>query len=103
MRTAEAHLRRGVGTRILKHLLDKARRRSYRQLSLETGSMDAFAPARRLYERFGFEECPFRRLLPRPLQRLYDPAPMRKNGPPEPSARFAVRFRSHERRSPEPW
>ena len=58
MRTAEAHLRDGVGTRILKHLLDEARRRSYRQLSLETGSMDAFAPARRLYERFGLEECP---------------------------------------------
>lgn len=58
MRTAEAHLRRGVGARILKHLIDEARRRSYRRLSLETGSMDAFAPARRLYERFGFEECP---------------------------------------------
>ena len=58
MRTAETHLRRGVGTRILEHLIDEARRRSYRWLSLETGSMDAFAPARRLYERFGFKECP---------------------------------------------
>ena len=58
MRTAEAHLRQGVGTRILEHLLAEARPRSYRRLSLETGSMEAFAPARRLYERFGFEECP---------------------------------------------
>ena len=58
MRTAEAHLRQGVGTRILEHLLTEARSRSYRRLSLETGSMEAFAPARRLYERFGFEECP---------------------------------------------
>ena len=58
MRTAEAHLRQGVGTRILEHLLAEARSRSYRRLSLETGSMEAFAPARRLYERFGFEECP---------------------------------------------
>ena len=58
MRTAEAHLRQGVGTRILEHLLSEARSRSYRRLSLETGSMEAFAPARRLYERFGFEECP---------------------------------------------
>ena len=58
MRTAEAHLRQGVGTRILEHLLAEARSRSYRRLSLETGSMEAFAPARRLYERFDFEECP---------------------------------------------
>lgn len=27
------------------------------RLSLETGSMEAFAPAWRLYERFGFEDC----------------------------------------------
>ena len=58
MRTAEAHLRRGVGARILEHLIAEARRRLYRRLSLETGSMDAFTPARRLYERFGFEACP---------------------------------------------
>ena len=58
MRTARAHLRRGVGARILEHLIEEGRRRFYRRLSLETGSMEAFAPARRLYERFGFEECP---------------------------------------------
>ena len=57
MRTAETHLRRGVGTRILEHLIEEARRRSYRRLSLETGSMAAFEPARRLYARFGFEPC----------------------------------------------
>jgi len=28
------------------------------QLSLETGSYDAFTPARSLYARFGFDECP---------------------------------------------
>ena len=55
MRTAEAHLRRGIGARILEHLLGEARRRGYRRLSLETGSMEAFAPARRLYERL---PCP---------------------------------------------
>ena len=58
MRTADAHLRRGVGARVLEHLIEEARRRSYRRLSLETGSMEAFAPARRLYARYGFEECP---------------------------------------------
>ena len=57
MRTAEAHLRRGVGSRILERLIEEARSRSYRRLSLETGSMEAFAAARRLYARFGFEPC----------------------------------------------
>ncbi len=57
MRTATPHLRKGVAARLLQHILDEARRRGYRRLSLETGSMDAFAPARQLYARFGFEYC----------------------------------------------
>jgi len=58
MRTASAHLRQGVATRLMAHLLDEAERRRYERLSLETGSMAAFAPARNLYARFGFEPCP---------------------------------------------
>lgn len=54
MHTAEAHRGRGVAARLLAHLLAEARRRGYRRLSLETGSMAAFAPARALYERAGF-------------------------------------------------
>ena len=57
MRTAEKHLRRGVAAALLEHIIRTARRRGYRRLSLETGSMAAFAPARALYERFGFEYC----------------------------------------------
>ena len=57
MRTASGHLRKGVAARLLEHLLGEATRRGYLQLSLETGSMEAFAPARRLYGRFGFEAC----------------------------------------------
>lgn len=57
MRTATAHLRKGVAARMLAHILDEARRRAYRRLSLETGSMDAFLPARRLYESRGFRYC----------------------------------------------
>jgi putative acetyltransferase len=34
-----------------------ARSRRYARLSLETGSQDAFAPARRLYESYGFRHC----------------------------------------------
>jgi putative acetyltransferase len=57
MRTAAAHRGRGVGRAMLEHIIAEARARSYRRLSLETGSMDAFMPARRLYERFGFSYC----------------------------------------------
>lgn len=36
----------------------EARRRGYARLSLETGTQDSFARARRLYERHGFVGCP---------------------------------------------
>ena len=54
MHTAQKHRRRGVAARLLVHIIGEARSRSYRRLSLETGSMDAYAPARALYARFGF-------------------------------------------------
>ena len=57
MRTATRYRRKGVAARLLEHLLGVARRRSYRRVSLETGSMEAFAPARALYARFGFAPC----------------------------------------------
>jgi putative acetyltransferase len=58
MRTADAHRRHGVARAVLEHIIAEARRRRYRRLSLETGSMAAFIPARELYERFGFTCCP---------------------------------------------
>ena len=57
MRTAAAHLRKGVGAGVLTHIVQEARRRSYTRLSLETGPMDAFAPARAFYSKFGFVCC----------------------------------------------
>ena len=57
MRTVASYLRRGVGAKLLEHILGVARERGYRRLSLETGSMEAFRPARMLYARFGFEVC----------------------------------------------
>jgi putative acetyltransferase len=49
---------RGIGRAILDHLLAVARERGYRRVSLETGSMEAFAPARSLYASAGFTVCP---------------------------------------------
>lgn len=57
MRTARAHLRKGVARQILEHLLGEASRMGFRRLSLETGSMAAFEPARRLYLEYGFTYC----------------------------------------------
>ncbi|PAD29270.1 GNAT family N-acetyltransferase [Paenibacillus sp. 7523-1] len=57
MRTAKAHLRKGVARQILTHIIEVARSRGYKRISLETGSMDSFIPARRMYEDFGFEYC----------------------------------------------
>ena len=57
MRTARAHRRSGVARAMLAHIVAAARRRGYQRLRLETGSMAEFAPARSLYERFGFRYC----------------------------------------------
>ncbi|MBN3941321.1 GNAT family N-acetyltransferase [Nostoc sp. NMS9] len=55
MRTAKAHRRRGVASKILEHIIKEAERRAYDRLYLETGAIPEFAPARALYTRYGFE------------------------------------------------
>ena len=57
MRTASRYLRQGVAAALLQHIIEQAGRRGYERLSLETGSMAAFAPALRLYASFGFGAC----------------------------------------------
>ena len=57
MHTAEEARGRGLGRRMLDHLLATARARGYRRVSLETGSTDEFAAARALYASAGFVPC----------------------------------------------
>lgn len=65
MHTAAAARGAGVGRAMVEHLIGVARGRGYRRLSLETGSMDGFAPARALYARAGFTPCePFGDYVP---------------------------------------
>lgn len=67
MRTASTHLRQGVASAMLQHLLAEASARGYARVSLETGSMAFFEPARRLYASFGFAPCaPFGDYRPDP-------------------------------------
>ncbi|MES3015760.1 MAG: GNAT family N-acetyltransferase [Pseudomonadota bacterium] len=54
MRTPEARRRTGAGQALLRHIIEVARARGYERLSLETGTVAAFAPAHRLYESAGF-------------------------------------------------
>ena len=67
MRTAPAFRGRGAGKMMLRYILEEAAKRGYRRLSLETGSMAAFEPARKLYESHGFKYCgPFAEYVPDP-------------------------------------
>lgn len=58
MRTSPTARGRGVATLMLRHILDDARIQNLECIYLETGTEDYFAPARRLYARHGFIECP---------------------------------------------
>ncbi len=57
MHTAQEARGQGIGRAMVTHLIGVARARGLRRLSLETGSMAAFAPARSLYARAGFTPC----------------------------------------------
>jgi len=57
MHTAAAARGAGIGRAMLAYLIGVARGRGYQLLSLETGSMAGFEPARALYASAGFTEC----------------------------------------------
>lgn len=67
MRTAPARKRTGIASMMLEHIIREARKMGYSRLSLETGATEFFLPARKLYEKFGFESCgPFGDYKPDP-------------------------------------
>jgi putative acetyltransferase len=57
MHTVEDARRRGLGRSMLDHLVGVARDRGFRRVSIETGSVHAFGPARALYASAGFRTC----------------------------------------------
>lgn len=57
MHTIEGARRQGVGRALVTHLLAVAADRDFRRVSLETGTMETFAPARAFYTKLGFEPC----------------------------------------------
>jgi putative acetyltransferase len=57
MRTSSQYLRQGIAAKLLTHIIDQAKKRGYKKLSLETGTAHAFLPAQNLYTQFGFKAC----------------------------------------------
>lgn len=57
MRTTVSSRGQGVATRLLAVLIEEASQRGYRRLYLETGAQQVVAPARRLYDKYGFTQC----------------------------------------------
>jgi putative acetyltransferase len=71
MRTSHAYRGCGIGSVLLTHLINEAKNQAYTKLSLETGSMPFFAPARAMYEKHGFIYCgPFDNYIDDPNSRF---------------------------------
>ena len=58
MHTLEKARGKGIGNQLVNHIIQQARAKNIKRLSLETGTADAYFPAHRLYKRHGFQECP---------------------------------------------
>lgn len=58
MHVLAEHRGRGLSRVMLAHLIAAAKAAGVTRLSLETGSQKAFVPARVLYEKAGFTQCP---------------------------------------------
>jgi putative acetyltransferase len=68
MRTAPAVKRSGIASLLLTHVITEAAAMGFTRISLETGSAAFFEPARKLYEKFGFQYCePFAHYIEDPL------------------------------------
>ena len=57
MRTATGSQGQGVASTLLQYIISDSIAAGYKRLSLETGSMDFFSPARKLYRKYGFVDC----------------------------------------------
>ena len=57
MRTTSAARNKGIASNLLRHILDAAKQKGLNRISLETGSQNFFAPARKLYAKHDFTEC----------------------------------------------
>ena len=57
IRVADKFRKNGMGEKIISHLIDQAKQIGIKKLSTETGAGEFFAPARKLFKKFGFKKC----------------------------------------------
>ena len=58
IRVADEFRKKGIGERIIEHLIEEAKKLEISKLSIETGAGEFFLPARKLFSKFGFKLCP---------------------------------------------
>ena len=58
IRVTDEFRKKGVGERIINHLIEEAKKLEISKLSIETGAGEFFLPARKLFSKFGFKTCP---------------------------------------------
>ena len=58
IRVNDEFKKKGIGERIINHLIEEAKKLKISKLSIETGAGDFFLPARNLFSKFGFKSCP---------------------------------------------
>jgi putative acetyltransferase len=76
MHTSEKARGGGIGSLLLRHIVETAREMGMTRLSLETGAWDYFAPARAFYRQRGFEDCaPFGAYKDDPNSMVFDADP----------------------------
>ena len=57
IRVADEFKKKGVGERIINHLIEEAKKLKISKLSIETGAGEFFLPARNLFSKFNFKKC----------------------------------------------
>ena len=57
IRVVDKFRKKGVGEKIINHLIEEAKKLGIKKLSIETGSGKFFEPARKLFINFGFQPC----------------------------------------------
>ena len=57
IRLADKFRKKGNGIKIMRHLIDRAKKLNIKKISIETGAGDFFKPARELFLLYGFKTC----------------------------------------------
>ena len=57
IRVVDKFRKKGVGEKMINHLIEEAKKLGIKKLSIETGSGKFFEPARKLFAKFNFQPC----------------------------------------------